>query len=273
MNGIFGGISSSSQTASPEENSNYSSKRTDKLTYPPPSPYLFDPISSFSEGQLLAPAAAISYCPPTGYAHAEILSGATIRLTYITPGFLSWVPGQHFLINIPSVSRFTTHPFTAASICDEQAPNDSGRAIIFLIRSKKGWTFDLWDHVIGLSSRDEKLAPGEAPPKGTVMPNSGVLLRMYVDGPFGSSARARWGSHSTVLILVGGSGVSFGLSILEYVCLCLAGRDGRHLGGRPGGWGQKDYLTRRVRFVWLIREYGIYFPRSSFCINPTIRIF
>jgi len=68
--------------------------------------------------------------------------------------------------------------------------------------------------------------------------------------------RAHWGSHSTVLIIVGGSGVSFGMSILEYVCLCLAGRDGKRLGGRPGGWGREGYSTQRVRFVWLVREFG-----------------
>ncbi len=95
------------------------------------------------------------------------------------------------------------------------------------------------------------------------MPPTGVLLRMFVDGPFGSSVRARWGEHSTVVIFVAGSGVSFGLSILEYVCLCLAGRDGKHLGGRSGGWSLKGFKTRRVKFVWMIREYGnVYFSEN-----------
>ena len=79
---------------------------------------------------------------------------------------------------------------------------------------------------------------------------------MYVDGPFGSSSRARWGSHSTVLLVAGGSGVSFGISVLEYVCLCIAGRDGEQLGGRSSGWGRRGFLTTRVRFVWLVREFG-----------------
>ena len=33
--------------------------------------------------------------------------------------------------------------------------------------------------------------------------------------------------------------------------------DGRYLGGKKGGWGQPGFKTRRVRFVWLVREYGV----------------
>jgi len=196
---------------------------------------------------------APSYVPPKGYAHAELLSGHTVRLCLITPGFLPWAPGQHFLIKIPSVSRFTTHPFTCASVCDYESPTDEGRLIIMLIRARNGWTQDLWNLVARMtaehSSGDISLtAAGD-------LPKRGVLLRAYVDGPFGSSIRARWGTYSTVLIIAGGSGVSYGLSVLQYICMCLSGRDGRSLGGRPGGWGKKSFQTRRVRFVWLIREY------------------
>ncbi|KAJ3779273.1 hypothetical protein FB446DRAFT_710363 [Lentinula raphanica] len=229
---------------------------TSSSIYPPPSPYLDSRFSTYADGNLLAPASAIGYSPPPGFAHAELLSGATVRLTYITPGFLSWAPGQHFLINVPSVSRFLTHPFTTASICDEQAASIAGRAIVFLVRCRNGWTRDLWNHVATMISQNQQHIQGEKLPSGTVMPSAGVLLKMYVDGPFGSAVRARWGEHSTVVIFVAGSGVSFGLSILEYVCLCLAGRDGRYLGGRPGGWASTGFNTRRVKFVWMIREFA-----------------
>lgn len=195
-----------------------------------------------------------SYIPPPGYAHAELLSGRTVRLRFISPGFLSWAPGQHFLINIPCVSRFTSHPFTVASICDESAP-DAGRIMVILVRAKNGWTKDLWDAVVKLVNCGQKYPNPERTTIGAEMPARGVLMRMYVDGPFGSSVRVRWGTHSTVLIIAGGSGVSFGLSVLQYICMCLAGRDGRQLGGRPGGWGKKGFVTSRVRFVWLVREF------------------
>ncbi|TFK89134.1 hypothetical protein K466DRAFT_487441 [Polyporus arcularius HHB13444] len=195
------------------------------------------------------------YVPPPGYAHAELLPGHTIRLRIVTPGYLTWAPGQHFLISVPSITRFTTHPFTTASICDEQNPYDDGRVLVFLIRAKNGWTKDLWDTVAMMLSRGQQYVRSESLSR-CEMPSRGVLLRACVDGPFGSSVRAPWGSYSSVLIVAGGSGVSYALSILQYVCLCLAGRDGRFLGGQPGGHGHPNYKTTRVRFVWLVREFG-----------------
>jgi len=135
---------------------------------------------------------------------------------------------------------------------DYESPTDEGRLIVMLIRARNGWTQDLWNFVARMTadqSHGDLSAPGD-------LPKRGVLLRAYVDGPFGSSIRARWGAYSTVLIIAGGSGVSFGLSVLQYICMCLSGRDGKSLGGRPGGWGKKSFQTQRVRFVWLIREYG-----------------
>lgn len=195
-----------------------------------------------------------SYVPPPGYAHAELLPGRTIRLRLITPRFLPWAPGQHFLIHIPSVSRFTSHPFTCASICDEQAQDHEGRLMVFLIRVRKGWTQDLWDMVSRMIANHSRGDVSSL--KSTSLPTGGALLRAFVDGPFGSSVRARWGDYSTAIIITGGSGVSFGLSVLQYLCLCLSGRDGQHLGGRPGGFGQKGFVMRRIRFVWLLREYS-----------------
>lgn len=225
------------------------------------------------------------YVPPPGFAHATLLPGRTVRLRLITPGYVTWAPGQHFLIGIPSVSRFGTHPFSVASVCDEQAAvrvqgkaadddednggrnefarAEAGREMVLLIRAKKGWTRRLWELIFALQARGESVAPGESlppghspPPRVSGAPHAGVLLRTLVDGPFGSSVRARWGAYSSILIVAGGSGVSFGLSIFEYVCLCMAGRDGQFLGGRRGGWGMPGWKSQRVRFVWLVREYA-----------------
>lgn len=218
-----------------------------KLRSPPSFPYSAEQHPSRTH--LPSP-----YIPPPGYVHAELLPGRTVRLRIITPGYLPWSPGQHFLLNIPSVSRFTSHPFTCASVCDEEAPTNAGRIMIFLVRAKSGWTQDLWSLVSRLIAERSKEDASSTFTDG--LPKHGVLLRAYVDGPFGSAKRARWGNYSTGVIIAGGSGVSFGLSVLQYMCMCLAGKDGRHLGGRPGGWGWKGADLKRVRFIWLVREYS-----------------
>lgn len=230
---------------------------TGEHSYPPFRPSTPSTLAPDSEGGRQQQSMLfINYVPPPGFAHAELLSGVTIRLTFCMPVFRPWAPGQHFLINVPSVSYFLTHPFTAASICDTQSATGAGRCIVFIIRAKDGWTRDLWDHISIQLRLGNKYPSGEEPDADYPLPSYGVIMRMRVDGPFGSPSRARWEEHSTVMICVAGSGVSFGLAILEYMCLCMAGRDGKQLGGRKGGWGTKGYAPRRIRFIWLVREYG-----------------
>ena len=199
-----------------------------------------------------------SYTPPPGFIHAELLAGKTLRIRMVTPGFVGWAPGQHFLLNIPFISKYTSHPFTVASVCDSKAVSAAGHELIFYVRAKKGWTKRLWNAVVELHHQGLKYPSGDGRlPPFCPLPPRGVLLRAFVDGPFGSAGHARWNDHSTVLLVAGGSGVSFALSVLEYMCMCMAGRDGRELGGQPGGLRHRNFKTQRVRFVWLVREFGM----------------
>ncbi len=206
----------------------------------------------------LLPPVPSTFSIPVGYAHAEILAGRTIRLRIVTPGRLIWAPGQHFQICIPLISKFSSHPFTVASICDTQKLGNDGRTIAFLIRAKNGWTKDLWTTVVGLLSHGQRHPPNEIP-EGTILPTTGVLLKAWVDGPFGSPERTNWSVYSTAVIVAGGSGASFAISVLEYLCLCMAGRDGRSLGGTMGRGD--SFSMRRIRFIWILRDFGELFVR------------
>jgi FAD-binding domain/Ferric reductase NAD binding domain len=201
----------------------------------------------------LLPTISSTFSIPVGYAHAEILAGRTIRLRIVTPGRLTWAPGQHFLICIPFLSKFVSHPFTVASVCDKQKLGDDGRTIVLLIRAKNGWTKDLWTTVVGHLAHGRRHPPGEVP-EGTTLPTTGILLKAWVDGPFGSPVRTNWSGYSTAVIVSGGSGASFAISVLEYLCLCMAGRDGRSLGGTMGR--RDSFSMRRIRFIWILRDFG-----------------
>jgi hypothetical protein len=193
-----------------------------------------------------------SYVPPPGYALAELMPGKTVRLTVLTPSCRPWAPGQHFILSIPSINKFTSHPFTVGSICDQQSSSPAGRLLIFFIRAKAGWTKTLWDNVVALSAREKFHCDGEEPPEGTYLPTRGVILRTFVEGPFGSVARTDWVEYSSVLLVGGGSGVSFALSVLVYLCLCLSGRASKFLGGHSKPFSN----VSRVRFVWLASEFS-----------------
>lgn len=198
------------------------------------------------------------YMPPPGFAHAELLSGATLRLTYMPVRTVRWAPGQHFLLSIPAVSKLNSHPFTCATFPLEADSPLPRAAMVFIIRAKYGWTKQLWDLIVSLTAEGKMHIGGESHLLESAFPPSGLLLRTFIDGPFGSSVRIPWQDHSSVLIIAAGSGVTFGLSVLSHLCCVFAAA------GRTGELerGTLPSVLRRIRFVWLVREFGNSIPDS-----------
>ncbi|CAE6435923.1 unnamed protein product [Rhizoctonia solani] len=170
--------------------------------------------------------------PAPGFAHCVILPGRTVRLTVVTARPMKWAPGQHVLLCVPSVSKWTTHPFTIAGACDESSTSVGarGREITLIIRARAGFTKLLWEQVMSANGQQQ------------AKERRGIALRASVDGPFGSSIREDWTKYSSALLIAGGSGVAFALSVLEALCLKIVGGE--------------TVETKRIRFVWMIREYA-----------------
>nr|ODO04175.1 ferric-chelate reductase [Cryptococcus depauperatus CBS 7855] len=179
---------------------------------------------------------------PLGYAQAQLLPSRTVRLTIRVARPFSWAPGQSVLLYLPEISRFQSHPFTIL--------NNGPAEIVLLVKARKGLTKRLFELVrkrtlaaIELHAQDKRISlaslrPGIGECPMNVPP---IFLKAQLDGPMGSSERVRWKEHSTVMIVCGGSGVSFGASICEYVCETIKNRIGK---------------TQRVRFCWVVREYA-----------------
>ncbi|WVQ84567.1 hypothetical protein IAT38_006721 [Cryptococcus sp. DSM 104549] len=185
-----------------------------------------------------------SYAPteiPIGYAQAQLLPSRTVRLTIKLARPLHRTPGQSVLLYLPDLSLFQSHPFTIL--------NNDPTEIMLLIKARKGLTRKLFDMVrqkslaaVGVSSSRDKrvsLATMRTGDAGITVPP--IFLKALVDGPMGSSERVRWQEYSTVLIICGGSGVSFGAAVCEHVCSNIKRRVGK---------------TQRVRFCWVVREYA-----------------
>lgn len=234
-------------------------------------------MSLYSNAPLPVPR-PIQAAIPAGYALAQLLPSRMLRLTLRLPKPFKWAPGQNVLLQIREISIWTSHPFSIVSVYDA----DVEQEIVLLVKARKGFTLDLWEE----TRRRMEFIPGTGTESGGPIGSGGdddvslgppgirslpsrqsfyfaasskklstpkpVFFRALVDGPYGSSARVRWGDHSTVLVICGGSGVSFGIAILTYVCECIASRDRQG----PGGKGGRHFITRRARFVWIVREFG-----------------
>lgn len=173
---------------------------------------------------------------PVGYALAQLLPSRTIRLTIHLPKQIKWSPGQSVLLSLPELSKLQSHPFTITNL-----PNSEGE-VILLVKARKGLTRTLYELVKNRHQSNMRLSAGGGGGGERKIDSKPVFIRTKVDGPFGSAARVKWGDHSTIVIICGGSGVSFGMAVLEGVC--------RDIGE---GRGRK---TTRIRFCWIAREYG-----------------
>ncbi|TFK29970.1 hypothetical protein FA15DRAFT_651534 [Coprinopsis marcescibilis] len=178
-----------------------------------------------------------AYFPPSGHGYVQLLQGGAMRLIYTSPSKTTWAPGQHFRISIPSLSSVISHPFTCYSSCHES----KGQVLTFLVRARKGWTMRLWELVMHHSrpgTQDVLQNPRFLPPN-----SSGMIVRMYVEGPFGSSARVPWDRYRSVMVVVGGSGITFGLAIVGHL-------------SRQFVDGDESLKVKRIRLIWVVREIG-----------------
>lgn len=180
---------------------------------------------------------------PIGFAQAQLLPSRTVRLTIRVARPFKWAPGQSCLVYLPELSRFQSHPFTIV--------NNNSHEIVVMVKARKGLTRKLYELVrqrslasVGPDRADKRMSLSSMGPGGGVHV-APVFLKTWVDGPFGSAKRVRWHEHSSVLVICGGSGVSFGMAIIDYLCSMMA------RGQRGSKWN-----TQRVRFCWVAREYG-----------------
>lgn len=194
--------------------------------------------------------------PPPGYATAQLLPGRTIRLTINVPCAIRWRPGQHIFLTIPSVRFLQAHPYTITSVDQRSegiAPSggrallsSEGSELVLLIRAQKGFSKDLWDYVA--KNRQAKGSSG-APTLEIV---KGVSMRALVSLPLGSAGRVTYDDYESLLIICGGTGITFGIAVLEHACRRMA-RVASLSRARHGT--DAKLKTRRIRFVWILKEF------------------
>ncbi|PSN60337.1 hypothetical protein BS50DRAFT_626027 [Corynespora cassiicola Philippines] len=180
----------------------------------------------------------------TGSTLASAESTTVIRICDVP---FTWRPGQHIRLYIPRFSVTESHPFTPAS-CSEvnttpysltklsdsenYAPSHierrSGNDIVLMIREHGRFTRQLADY--------------HARWLALPCPNSSQMsssLTAYIDGPYGTPPV--WEEYEHILLVSTSTGVSFTLSIMDYLeQLCYEGEPGLR--------------TQRIQFIWAVRH-------------------
>ncbi|KAL0953023.1 hypothetical protein HGRIS_007227 [Hohenbuehelia grisea] len=174
-----------------------------------------------------------------------------------------WLAGQHVRLRVFFSGRvFEAHPLTISTATPDISCISQSDGILLGARAAGDWTKALNDYAQSERKRlvsqpehstDEKTALGKAHDDVTVKETRALLVdqdlpevpvMVMVDGPYGGSS-IDLGEYESVLLVSGGSGVTFSLGMLDdIVGRCI--RLGRKNGER----------TRRIEFAWCIRSFG-----------------
>ncbi|KAK9385516.1 FAD-binding domain-containing protein [Lipomyces mesembrius] len=163
-------------------------------------------------------AAGLNYRASVSVVHDANTLQIEIPLTSLR--FLKWKPGQFVRLSFPTIAPFMAHPFTIASL-----PEDG--KMLFVIRAKAGFTRRILEKTL-LIGRDIEKQHDHVVATAT--------YPVVIDGPYGGPSRP-WQQFDTVLIVVCGTGATYGFSVLFDVL-------------RDKG------AVRTLRLVWIVRHYS-----------------
>lgn len=160
----------------------------------------------------------------------------------------SWRPGQHVRVYLPKLGAFEMHPFTPATCSDVSSSpfppsknNDvehngllsshlslPGNDMVLMIKAHHGLTRRLADYHSEWLSQP---CPNSSRPSPS--------LTAFLDGPYGNPPT--WEDYESIVLVATSTGVSFILSILDYLeQLCFE--------------GQARLRTQQIRFIWINRH-------------------
>ncbi|RDX49457.1 hypothetical protein OH76DRAFT_1350857 [Lentinus brumalis] len=170
-------------------------------------------------------------------ASVELLSPHFVRLHIHRPPHFSWTPGQTAFLAMPSVSGMPLemHPFTIASVDSHYQLAGVKTPAIGDIEKKFSDALDVapyWKELVFLINVREGFTKRLAG-----IAENGKKVKVLIDGPYGFSPNLD--HDDTVVLIAGGSGVSFTLStflgVLSHVQI-------------------KKSICRKLVFIWTIRD-------------------
>ncbi|EUC57319.1 incomplete iron reductase, partial [Rhizoctonia solani AG-3 Rhs1AP] len=144
-----------------------------------------------------------------------------------------WRAGQHVRVRVLNskmgmMGWAESHPFTIASI---SSPRGGGDGLTLLIKQAGDWTNSLYSLSQHVSSSESA--------------GSGSRVKVVIEGPYGGPGSTIPSSFSSALIVVGGSGITFGTSSAEEL-----------VAAAENGCTQTKY----VELVWVVQDHSAIAP-------------
>ncbi|KAK6455909.1 ferric reductase transmembrane component 7 [Scheffersomyces xylosifermentans] len=150
-------------------------------------------------------------------AKLQKLNDNAFQVTVANSKGYEWGPGQHCFLRFAGVRFLDNHPFSIASMIDEDS-----REMKFIIIPKKGLTRTLFNQLDEYVAQDKKV---------------------FVDGPYGGTPRDPT-AFDRVILASTGTGVTATLPFL----LHLAGEISK---AKAAG---SVILTKHINFIWIVRQ-------------------
>ncbi|KAJ5952938.1 Riboflavin synthase-like beta-barrel [Penicillium vulpinum] len=171
----------------------------------------------------------------TPWAHSATFTPLPGNVTCVTienPS-ISWQPGQHVFLTCHSIVPLQCHPFTIASI-----PEDN--KMKFFIRAENGGTRRFFRY---------------ASKTGNILGNEQAAgmssTTVFIDGPYGSIRPLR--QFDSVILLAGGMGATFTIPLLRDVVSAWKMESNGNKEQIPARTTRLA-ATKRLRFVWVIKS-------------------
>ncbi|KAG8830618.1 hypothetical protein FRC17_004625 [Serendipita sp. 399] len=144
------------------------------------------------------------------------LQSGSIRIT--VPTNLKWSPGMHIFIRFLHVRPLESHPFTISSLPTTKG-EERENELVFFVRPESGFTRTLAD------------VAGRSPPEKE--------FPIILDGPYGESAMNPLRAYDSVLLLAGGTGITFIVPLLSDLVSSMKA---------------KNSLCKTIDLVWTVKD-------------------
>ncbi|KAL2820075.1 FAD-binding domain-containing protein [Aspergillus granulosus] len=148
------------------------------------------------------------------------LPGDVTRITIKNPG-TNWTPGQHMFLICHTIAPLQSHPFTIASLPEDQK-------LEFLVRAEKGGTRRFFQY----ASKHGQVI-------GAPVASDTQTRTVLLEGPYGRLRSPR--QFDSVVLFAGGMGATFIVPLLRDI---------------SAQWksNSRSTVTKRIQFVWAIKS-------------------